>query len=76
MGTHDRGPHEAGTDDRDDAPRYGEPALGQLPGINDSPTGASFRDGPRSRPQPWRAMLLTAVPPLVLIGVLLLLATR
>jgi hypothetical protein len=54
----------------------GAPAPGELPGINGSPTGASFRDGPRRRPQAWGAMLLTAVPPLLLIAVVLVVTTR
>lgn len=53
-----------------------EPALGELPGINGSPTGASFRDAPPREPRSWRAMLLTALPPLVLAAVVLLVATR
>jgi hypothetical protein len=49
--------------------------LGERPGMNDNPLGASFRDGPRSTPAPART-LLQVVPFLVLAGVVVLVASR
>jgi hypothetical protein len=59
-----------------DEHRRDEPAPGELPGINGSPTGASFRDAPQREPRSWGAVLLTALPPLVLAAVVLVVATR
>lgn len=56
--------------------RHDEPAPGELPGINGNPTGTSFRGAPRREPRSWRAMLLTALPPLVLAAAVLVVATR
>jgi hypothetical protein len=55
---------------------HDEPAPGQLPGINGSPTGAGFHGPPPREPRSWRALLLTALPPLVLAAVVLVVATR
>jgi hypothetical protein len=51
-----------------------EPASGQLPGINGNPTGAGFRDAPRTEPRSGRALLLAVLPPLALAAVVLLVA--
>ena len=38
------------TDDRPAEPRRHRQDLGQMPGVNGSPYGASFRDGPATTP--------------------------
>jgi hypothetical protein len=59
-----------------DEHRQDEPASGQLPGLNGSPTGAGFRDAPPAEPRSWRALLLAVLPPLALAAVVLVVATR
>jgi hypothetical protein len=50
--------------------------LGERPGMNDNPVGASFRDGPRTTPASTGALLMEVVPFLVLAAVVVLVAGR
>jgi hypothetical protein len=46
--------------------------LGERPGTNDAPLGASFRDGPAREPRSTGALLAEAVPFLLLAAVVVL----
>lgn len=55
---------------------HDEPPFGQQPGINQSPLGSSFRDGPGKTPASGRTLLLGAIPVIVIGVVLLVLLIR
>lgn len=55
-------------DDR--GPGQDERPLGERPGLNHNPLGASFRDGPRTLPASARSLLLGLLP--VVLGLALL----
>lgn len=50
--------------------------LGERPGVNESPLGGEFRDGPRTSPVSPRSLLLGLLPVAVTGLVLLVLALR
>lgn len=55
---------------------HDQPAPDGQAGTTGSPTGPVFRDGPQREPRSWGALALTALPPVVLAVVVLVIATR
>lgn len=53
-----------------------ERGLGERPGMNQSPLGPSFRDGPRRSPASTGSLLLGAVPAAIIALVVLYLQVR